>query len=143
MLEANIVVAASVARWAHEDRQAVGLVANGSLPDSDRPISIAPGRSPDQLPRILEALGGIRPMTLEPLSDLIERESHRLPLGSTLAVVTALMTEPLAAVLRRLHDERQRVQVLSMVDDDWSGLLGDLPVQRVKHEALLTVEAEA
>ena len=142
MLEANIVVAASVARWAHEDRQAVGLLANGSLPESDRPISIAPGRSPDQLLRILEALGGIRPMTLEPLSELIERESHRLPLGSTLAVVTALMTEPLAAVLRRLRGERQQVVVLSMVDEDWAGLLGDLPVQRMKHEALLTAEAK-
>lgn len=136
LLEAGIVVTASVAKWAHEDRQAVGLIANGSLPNSDRPIVISPGRSPDQLPRLLEALGGIRPMTVEPLADLIEHESHRLPLGSTLAVVAALVTEPLAAALRRLHDRGQRVSVLSIVDEDWSDLLGDVPVQLIRREAL-------
>ncbi|MCH8949177.1 MAG: DUF58 domain-containing protein, partial [Chloroflexi bacterium] len=80
------------------------MLANGSLPDSDRPISISPGRAPDQLPRLLEALGGIGPLTTESLAELLERESHRLPLGSTLAVVTALRMEPLAAVLRPLKE---------------------------------------
>ncbi len=135
MLESSIVVAASIARWAYDNRQAVGLVANGSLPDSDRPISISPGRAPDQLPRLLEALGGIMPLTVEPLANLLERESHRLPLGSTLAVVTSLVTEPLAAVLRRLHEEGQQVSILSMVDEDWGDVLGDMPVQRIRYDA--------
>ena len=135
LLESSIVVAASVARWAYDNRQAVGLMANGSLPDSDRPIVISPGRAPDQLPRLLEALGGIMPLTVEPLADLLERESHRLPLGSTVAVVAALVTEPLAAVLRRLHDEGQQVTILSMVDDDWSDMLGDIPLQRIRYDA--------
>ena len=135
LLEASIVVTASIARWAYDNRQAVGVLANGSLPDSDRPISISPSRAPDQLPRLLEALGGIMPMTVEPLADLLERESHRLPLGSTLAVVTTLLTEPLAAVLRRLREEGQQVSVLSMVDDDWSDILGGVPVQRIRYDA--------
>ncbi len=135
LLESSIVVAASVARWAYDNRQAVGVLANGGLPESDRPISISPGRAPDQLSRLLEALGGIGPMTVEPLADLLERESHRLPLGSTLAVVTSLVTEPLAAVLRRLHEEGQQVSVLSMVDEDWSDSLGDVPVQRIRYDA--------
>ncbi len=53
------------------------------------------------------------------------------------------MTEPLAAALVRLHEEGQRVSVLSMVDEDWSGVLGDVPVQRVRHEALLAEEVKA
>jgi uncharacterized protein (DUF58 family) len=143
LLEAGIVVAASVARWAHEARYAVGLLSNGSLPESDRPISIAPGRAPDQLSRILEALGGIGPMTMTSLAALIERESHRLPLGATLAVVTAIMPEPLAAVLRRLHRSGHQVAVLAMVDDDWPELLGEVLVRRVGGLAFAGGEAPA
>ncbi len=135
LLEAGIVVAASVARWAHESRYAVGLFSNGSLPESDQPISIAPGRAPDQLSRILEALGGIGPMTMTSLASLLERESHSLPLGATVALVTALMPEPLAAVLRRLHDSGHQVAVLALVDDDWSDLVGEIAVRRVAQPA--------
>lgn len=143
LLEAAIVVAASVARWAYEARYAVGLLANGSLPESDRPIAIAPGRAPDQLPRVLEALGGIGPLTVTSLAALLERESHHLPLGATLAVVTALMLEPLAAVLRRLHESGQQVVVLALADDDWSELLGEVPVQRVNRLAFAVEETPA
>lgn len=143
LLEAGIVVAASIARWAYEARYAVGLLASGNLPGSDRPISIAPGRAPDQLARILEALGGIGPMTVTSLGALLERESHRIPLGATLAVVTSLMPEPLAAVLRRLHDSGQQVAVLSMVDDDWTDLLGTVPVQRAGGLAFAARETPA
>ena len=135
LLEDSIVVAASIARWAHEERYAVGLLSNGSLPESDRPISIRPGRAPEQLVHILEALGGIGPMTVTSLASLLERERHDLPHGATLAVVTALMPEPLAAVLRRLHDSGQQVSLLTLVDEDWSELLGDLPVQRIHSAA--------
>ncbi|MEX0786448.1 MAG: DUF58 domain-containing protein [Dehalococcoidia bacterium] len=142
-LEAAIVVAASLARWATDERYAVGLIANASLSESDRPIAIAPGRAPDQLSRILEALGGVQPMTVVTLAEQLERHSHALPLGSTLAVVTSLMPEPLAAVLRRLRASRQQLVVLAMVDDDWSPLLGDVPVQRVDRLAVATEEAPA
>ena len=135
MLEANLVVAASIARWAHDARYAVGLLANGSLPESDRPIAIAPGRGPDQLSRILEALGGIAPVTTTTLAEQLERESHGLPFGTTFAVVTALMPEELAAVIRRLHASGHHATVLSLVDDDWSDMLGDVPVQRIDKTA--------
>jgi uncharacterized protein (DUF58 family) len=141
LLEANVVVAASIARWAYEARYAAGLLANGSLPGSDQPISIAPGRAPDQLARILEALGGIGPMTVTSLAAQLERQSHRLPLGATVAVVTALMPERLAAILRGLHESGQLVVVLQMADDDWSELMGTVPVQRVDRPAFAVREA--
>ena len=136
LLEESIVVAASVARWAFEHSYAVGLLANGSIPDSDRPVAMAPGRRPDQLARLLEVLGGIGPMTLTALSAVLERESHQLPFGATLAVVTGLMPEPLAAVLRRLHASGQQVVVLSLGDDTWGELLGEVPVRPVSLNAV-------
>jgi uncharacterized protein (DUF58 family) len=140
LLEASIVVAASIVRWAYEARYAVGLLASGSLPGSDRPMNIAPSRAPDQLLRVLEALGGIGPMTVTSLAALLERESHRLPLWATLAVVAAIMPEPLAAALRRLHDSGQQVVVLAMVGEDWSEVLGEVPVQRVDQVAVAVGE---
>ena len=131
LLEASIVVAASVCRWAYEERYAVGLLANGSVPDSDQPLKIPPGRAPDQLARILEALAGLGPMTVTSLAALLERESHSLPLGSTLAVVTALMPQPLAAVLRRIHACGHAVTVLALADGDWSELLAAVPCRRL------------
>jgi len=143
LLEASIVVAASVARWAFDARYAVGLLANGAVPDSDRPLRIAPGRAPDQLSRVLEALGTIGPMTLTALAAQLEDESRALPLGSTLAVITAQMPEELAAVLRRLDASGQRVVVLAMAGDDWSELLGAVPVRHVDRRAFESGEQAA
>lgn len=143
LLEANIVLAASLARWAHDERYAVGLLANGSLSESDRPINIAPGRAPDQLVRILEALGGIGPMTMTSLAALLEEEGHRLPFGVTIAAVSAQMPEPLAAALRRLHDSGHQVTVLTTVNDDWAGILGGIPVQRIDRRALEPTRLQA
>src|SRR5690606_35165350 len=55
LLERGISVAASLARAAFEDGHALGMLANGSFPDADRPIRIGAGSSPDQLNRVLEA----------------------------------------------------------------------------------------
>ena len=132
LLETDLTVAASLARWAFDERYAVGLLANGSLPESDRPIRVPPGRAPDHLMRILEALGGIGPLTMTSLADVLEAESHRLPFGATLAVVTAIMPGPLAAVLRGLHHSGKHVVVLATADGEWGGLLGPVPAQRVE-----------
>ena len=48
-LERTVSMAASLAVWGTERRYAVGLLANGSLPNSDRPIRLAPSRSRSQL----------------------------------------------------------------------------------------------
>ncbi|MEX1255108.1 MAG: DUF58 domain-containing protein [Dehalococcoidia bacterium] len=134
-LEANIVVAASIARWAFESGYAVGLLANGSLRESLLPMSVAPGRAPAQLLHILESLGGIEPMTMVSLAELLERAGERLPQGATLAVVTAQMPEALATALRRRHDAGQQVVVLQAVDEDWSELLGEIAVRRLTLDA--------
>ncbi|MEX2158113.1 MAG: DUF58 domain-containing protein [Dehalococcoidia bacterium] len=141
LLEAGIVQAASVARWAFDQRYAVGLLANGSFPESDRPVRIPPGRTPDHLIRVLEALGGIGPLTLTSLADVLEQERHRLPFGATLAVVTALADEPLAAVLRRLHAFGHHVVVLATSVGPWTELLGAVPLLRV--DAVMPEATEA
>jgi uncharacterized protein (DUF58 family) len=137
VLEASIAAAGSIAQWAHQSGYAVGLLANGSLPESSARLVIPPARSPDQLLRILEALGGIEPMTMVSLSDLVEREGPRLPVGATFAVVTSLMPEALAAALQRRRARGQEVVVISMVEADWPDLLGAIPVRHIAVETMV------
>ncbi len=112
-LERIVSVTASLAAWAAGARYAVGLLANGAFPDADRPIRLPPSRSRDQLTRILEALAVIQPLTMGDLAGAIQRESGKLPAGSTLVVVASLMPEPLAGVIARLRDEGHHLFVIA------------------------------
>ncbi|MGD9935484.1 MAG: DUF58 domain-containing protein [Dehalococcoidia bacterium] len=111
-LERAVSTTASVAIWAAEQKYAVGLLANGSFPEADRPIRLPPSRSRDQVIRILEALAVIQPLTLGDLAGALMRESGRIPAGSTVVCVASLIPEALAGVLLRLHQEGHRVHVI-------------------------------
>jgi uncharacterized protein (DUF58 family) len=112
-LERIVSVSASLCVWAAGARYAVGLLANGAFPDADRPIRLPPSRSRDQVSRLLEALAVIQPLTMGDLAGAIQRESGKLPQGSTLVVVASLMPPALAGVLARLHDEGHHVFVIA------------------------------
>jgi uncharacterized protein (DUF58 family) len=133
LLERGITVAASIARDAYDRRYSVGLLATGTFPDADRSIRIAPGRRPEQFIRILEALAIITPFVLEPLSAMLDREEHRLTIGTTIAVVTGIMPDELAATILRLRRRGHNVVVLSTGIAMWSEQLGDVPVINVSH----------
>jgi len=117
LLEKAIAVAASVASRGVEERHLVGLMANGSIPHSDQPIKVLPSRRPDQLSRVLEALAAVTSFTTSTLEALLLAESPRLPWGSTLVVVTAIVTEDLLSALVRLYDEGRRVVLVSLEEE--------------------------
>lgn len=112
-LERIVSVSASLCVWAAGARYAVGLLANGAFPDADRPIRLPPSRSRDQVSRLLEALAVIQPLTMGDLAGAIQRESGKLPQGSTLVVVASLMPPALAGVLARLQDEGHNVFIIA------------------------------
>jgi uncharacterized protein (DUF58 family) len=116
LLERAIGVAASVASHAINDRYIVGLIANGSIPHSDQPIKVLPSRRPDQLSRILEALAAVSSFSTSSISSLLMAESARLPWGSTLVVVTSIVTDELMAALVRLRDVGRRLVLVSLED---------------------------
>jgi uncharacterized protein (DUF58 family) len=117
VLERSISLAGSVARWAHEHRYATGLLANSSYPGADRAMVIPAGRDPDQLTRILEALAMVSPFTIAPLEDVLEEQARRLPLGATVVLVTALVTERLTATLYRLAERGYPLAVIWSADE--------------------------
>jgi uncharacterized protein (DUF58 family) len=112
--EHAITVAASIAYHAAAKRYGVGLIANGSVPKSDQPIKVPPGRDPSQLTRILEALAAVTRYATTTIEQLLSAESPRLPWGATLVVVTTVVTEELLAAMVRLRDAGRRLALVSL-----------------------------
>lgn len=117
LLEHAIVVAASLADYAVNRKYIIGLVANGAMPHADQPLKVLPGRSPDQLARILEVLAGVTPFATASIERTLRDESPHLPWGATLVVVTAVVTDELRATITRLREAGRRL-VLVGVDHE-------------------------
>ena len=114
LFERTVSVAASLATWAAGQKYKVGLVANGSVALSDQPIRVPPGRAPGQLAAVLSALAGVTSFSSVSIQELLRRESPRLPWGATLVVVTAIVTEELAAAMLSLRDAGHRLALVSL-----------------------------
>lgn len=122
-LERVVSVAASLAAYAFDQRWPVGLIANGALPESDQAIRVLPGRSPNQLLRIMEALAAVSPIATRQIEELVRLESPKLPWGSTLAVVTAVVTPQLQASLADVRAEGRQVVLVTLQEVDATALL--------------------
>ncbi|MGH2542233.1 MAG: DUF58 domain-containing protein, partial [Ardenticatenaceae bacterium] len=109
-----ISVAASICQHAFNDRYAVGLVANASVPHSDQAVKVAPGRSPHQMRYILEALAAITSFATTSIDRLLGTESPRVGWGATLVVVTAVVTEDLQEQMVRLRRAGRQLALVSL-----------------------------
>ncbi len=112
LLERAVSVAGSIASYAAEQKWGIGLYANGSVPRSDQPIRVPPGRAPDQLMHILEALAAVTEFATGAIELLMQRESPRLPWAATLVLVTAVLTEEMAIGVLRLKEAGRRIALL-------------------------------
>jgi uncharacterized protein (DUF58 family) len=109
MVEYVISVAASLASWAVEAQYAVGLVANATLAQTDRPLRTQPSRNRDQLAHLLEAMAGISYFVTSDYARFVLEESRRIPWGATLVAITGLVNESILASLVRLRQSGRRV----------------------------------
>jgi len=116
LMERVISVAASLAVLAAEERRAVGLIANGTLPGSDQPLRLLPGRAPDQVMRILEMLAAVTPFASTAIETLLLHEAPRLAWGATIVVVTAIAHDDLLAALLDLVDAGRRVVLFTLAE---------------------------
>ncbi|NOZ49344.1 MAG: DUF58 domain-containing protein [Chloroflexi bacterium] len=114
VLEQAISVAASVAYYSVQQRWSTGLLANGALPRSDQSIKVPPGRAPGQMTAILEMLAAVTPFATAPIERLLLTESPHLPWGSTLVLVTPIITDDIAAALLDLKRMGRRLALISL-----------------------------
>ncbi len=114
--ENAITVAASLAIHALDERHTVGMFANGVVGGSDQPLRVRPSRSPEQAHEILSGLAKLSPIASLNFPRLLRAETLRFPWGSTIVIVTALMTDPLAAAMAELVRGGHRL-VLVTIDE--------------------------
>ena len=117
LLERAVSVTASIASYAAEQKWGIGVYANGSVPGSDQPIRVAPGRAPDQLMRILEGLAAVTEFATGSIEILMHHESRRLSWATTLVLVTAIITEGMLVSLVRLKEAGRRVTLISLATE--------------------------
>jgi uncharacterized protein (DUF58 family) len=118
LLESVISFAASLANFAVEQKYAVGLIANGTWPESDQRLKILPSRDPNHLRHMLEALAAITSFVTTPIETLMRQESANLSWGATLIVITGIVTEEILAEMMRLRQVGRRLALISL-DENW------------------------
>jgi uncharacterized protein (DUF58 family) len=123
LMERAVSVAGSVAYYGAEQKWAVGMFANGAAPGSDQALRVQPGRSPDQLRHILEALAAVTEFATSSIDKLIRKESPRLPWAATLILVTAVLTDEIVAELISLRQAGRRLAVIYLGEDPPTGSL--------------------
>ena len=141
VFERAVSVAASLASAWAESRAPVGLLANCTFPGNDAPIRVTPSRSPGQMTRILEALAMADVFTLTPIDRMLTDERRRMPFGSTVALVTAVVTRPLEVSIDRLRRHGVEVAVIYVGIDDPPSQAGGAVVYDIR-DALAGLEYE-
>ncbi len=92
---------------------AVGLLSNGCRSFSDQPVRILPGKSNQQLSLLLGALASITQYTTEHnFGSFIINNLSRLPIGSSIIVITHQLSDHLMAVIRSLLKYRFQINLV-------------------------------
>ena len=117
LLERAVSVAASICNYGVQQGWGVGLYANGAVPNSDQPIRVQPGRAPDQLSYVLEALAAVTEFATGAIDLMLLRASPQLPWAATLVLVTAVVTDEILLALLRLHESGRRVVLISLGEE--------------------------
>lgn len=135
VMERAVSVAASVASFGAEQGWGIGLYANGSFPNSDQSIRVRPGRSPDQLNRVLEALAAVTEFATSSIELMMIRESPNIPWVATIVLVSAIITEEIMVSLLRLQEAGRRIVLISVAEDPPPAGLGQIVTYHIPAEA--------
>lgn len=130
VFERAVSVAASLADDFSRDRVPVGLLANCTWPGHDTAIRVPPSRAPGQMTRILEALAMADVFTLVRIERMLAEE--RLGYGSTLALVTAVLTPALESSLHRLKRHGTKIGIVYVGLEDPPSAFAESPVYDIR-----------
>lgn len=112
LFERGVTVAASVASYAAQRGYTFGLVSNAVATYSAKYISVPLGAAPSQITAVLEALAMAGPYTVTSLLSVLKEERNTLPVGSTVVLVTAIMTDTLLGEVREMKSQGYQVLIL-------------------------------
>lgn len=141
LLERAVSVAASICNYGVQQDWGVGLFVNGAVPNSDQPIRVQPGRSPQQLENLLEALAAVTEFATGSIENMLLRASPQLPWVATIVLVTAVVNEEILVALVRLREAGRRVVLLALGDEPPPNLPGGAMSSIVVYHIPSTVPA--
>jgi uncharacterized protein (DUF58 family) len=116
LLELALSVAASIAHWGWEHGYATGLFANSTLRPGGERVRIPPATHPDRLQWILEALARVDVHAPWSLATVLLLESAALSYGSTVVVISPLLSERLKRALADLRRREHSVTLVTVGD---------------------------
>jgi uncharacterized protein (DUF58 family) len=117
LLEHLVNVAATMVDEGIRQGYKVGLVANGCLAHADQPFRVPPGRSPQQLATLLQALAGVTSVVTGSFDRFLLREIPRVQYGSTLIILTAITNPELVSSLLQLKRHERRITLYSLAEE--------------------------
>jgi len=129
--ELAVTAVASLAHHGFAQRQAVGLLVNGGLPDGGGCLCLPPAAGRDDLTRILEALACVAPAPARSLPELLLEESPKLPWGVSLALVVGRLDDVLLEALRQLQRQGRRTILFAVGGEPAPPEGLGVPVQRL------------
>lgn len=129
--ERAVTAAASVANDAALSGYSFGLVSNAVASYSGKWLSVPMGASSTQLSLVLESLAMAGPYVVTPLTEVLRGERASLPAGTTVVVVTSILTQAMATEIAYIKQSGYQVRVLYIGDQAPSVELPGVPVVRL------------
>jgi uncharacterized protein (DUF58 family) len=112
--ELAIVIAASLANWVVSQKQSIGLTTNGIDSHTNnanvQPIPSRKGRT--QLVNILDLLARIQSTESYPLTEMLEKETPRLPWGTTIVIIAGSINDALFDEIFQIQRRGQNVVMI-------------------------------
>lgn len=116
LFEQAVSVTASLILDCAGRRLPVGCAVNAYWPGSDQWLRLAPGRSSEQVMRLLEMLAVVQGHPIVPLEEFLLTQAARLPWGATLMVVTGIIYPALLSALEDLARSGRKVALVSLAE---------------------------
>ena len=128
LFERAVTVAASAAEQASRQGYSFGVVSNAVATYSGKWLSVPVGASLSQLSMVLEALAMAGPYAVTSLTRVLQSERDSMPPGTTLVLVTAVITSALAQDVAAMKERGYHVLVLYAGDGGPEIKLPDIPI---------------
>lgn len=117
LFEHLISLAATLVYQGIQDGYRVGLISNGCLAHADQPFRVPPGRSPNQLAKLLQTLAAATPLVTAPFERFLIKEVPRLPYGATLIILSSVTTPAIWETLWQLKHHGRYITLLSLAKE--------------------------
>lgn len=115
-LERGFTVAASVMAWAVAQEIACGLYSNGFAAGWGGLLRIPPARGEAVLEQALEGLARVQPVGSVPIHAVVEDELPSLGYGSSVVIITRMVSDDLVATVMRVQRSGRPVTLVLTAD---------------------------